>query len=66
MCGQNNRKLGISVAWSIQDHIRSLDNLVDEAQVEKIANLRKAIGDKTYHVSAADLASKVIDHLLQP
>jgi hypothetical protein len=31
----------------------------------KIDSLRKAIGDNAYHVGAADLADKVLDHMFK-
>jgi hypothetical protein len=65
MCGEDNRELGIFGAWSIQERIRSLDDLADEAQLAKIDNLRKAIGANAYHVKVADLADKVIDHMFK-
>jgi Anti-sigma-28 factor, FlgM len=41
-----------------------LDNFEDDVRPEKIDRLRKILGEKTYHVSAADLARKIIDHML--
>jgi hypothetical protein len=39
-----------------------IDNaeIVDEARMEKIGNLKKAISDGSYKVSAADVACKIV------
>ena len=39
-----------------------IDNaeLIDEARMEKIASLKKAISDGSYYVSAADVARKIM------
>jgi anti-sigma28 factor (negative regulator of flagellin synthesis) len=34
--------------------------------LEKIANLKKAVEDGTYNVSAEELARKLIEHMLEP
>jgi flagellar biosynthesis anti-sigma factor FlgM len=51
---------------SLLDHIRALDKSMDGARVEKIAKIKKALADGTYHVSAADVARKIIDHMQEP
>jgi len=51
---------------SLLDHIRALDKSMDEARVEKIAKIKKALEDGTYHVSAADVARKILDHMQEP
>jgi flagellar biosynthesis anti-sigma factor FlgM len=52
------------------DSVRSQDDLqnepIDEARREKIANLKKAVADGTYNVSAEELADKLIEHMLEP
>jgi anti-sigma28 factor (negative regulator of flagellin synthesis) len=53
-------------AGSITDRIRNLDNGTEEVRLEKIEKLRAAIADKTYYVSASDVARKFIDHMQQP
>jgi anti-sigma28 factor (negative regulator of flagellin synthesis) len=42
------------------------DNLTDEERRKKIAALRQAVADGSYHVSAEQLADKLIDHMLEP
>jgi anti-sigma28 factor (negative regulator of flagellin synthesis) len=45
---------------------QSLDNAIDDARLEKIANIKKALADGTYNVSAEELARKLIEHMLEP
>jgi flagellar biosynthesis anti-sigma factor FlgM len=40
----------------------SLD-AVDEERLRKIAKIKQAIADGTYHVSARDVAEKIIEHM---
>lgn len=40
------------------------DNFGNDVRWEKIDRLRKSLGENTYHVSATDLARKIIDHML--
>jgi anti-sigma28 factor (negative regulator of flagellin synthesis) len=40
----------------------SLD-VVDEERLRKIAKIKQAIADGTYHVSARDVAEKIIEHM---
>ena len=51
---------------ALLDHIRALDKSMDEARVEKITKIKKALADGTYHVSAADVARKILDHMQEP
>lgn len=51
---------------ALLDHIRTLDKSMDEARVKKIANIKKALADGTYHVSASEVARKLIDQLREP
>jgi anti-sigma28 factor (negative regulator of flagellin synthesis) len=39
---------------------------LDEQRRKKIAELKKAVTDGTYHVPADQLADKLIDHMLDP
>ena len=34
--------------------------------LEKIAKLKQAVADGTYHVSPEELADKLIEHMLEP
>jgi Anti-sigma-28 factor, FlgM len=56
--------LGTSVPAAIKHCRRRLDDFTDEARQEKIVRLRKSLAEKTYHVRPADLALKIIDHML--
>jgi flagellar biosynthesis anti-sigma factor FlgM len=51
---------------ALLDHIRALDKSMDEARRSKIENIKKALADGTYHVSAADIARKILDHMQEP
>jgi flagellar biosynthesis anti-sigma factor FlgM len=51
---------------ALLDQIRGLDKSMDQARVEKIAKIKKALADGTYHVSAAEVARKIIDHMREP
>jgi flagellar biosynthesis anti-sigma factor FlgM len=46
--------------------MRALDKSIDEARMKKIANIKKALADGTYHVSAAEVARKLIDQMREP
>ena len=50
----------------VLDHIRALDKSMDQARVEKIRNVKKALADGTYHVTAAEVARKILDHMQEP
>jgi anti-sigma28 factor (negative regulator of flagellin synthesis) len=51
---------------ALLDHIRALDKPMDEARSNKIENIRKALADGTYHVSAAEVARKILDTMREP
>jgi anti-sigma28 factor (negative regulator of flagellin synthesis) len=40
----------------------SLDD-IEEERLQKIARIKQAIDDGTYHVSAQDVAVKIIEHM---
>jgi flagellar biosynthesis anti-sigma factor FlgM len=40
----------------------SLD-AIDEERLQKIAKIKQAIADGTYHVSAQEVARKIIEHM---
>jgi hypothetical protein len=42
------------------------DRVTDEERRKKIAKLKQAVADGTYHVSAEELADKLIQHMLEP
>jgi hypothetical protein len=59
----------VIVPWTMPfflDHICSLDKFEDEARSEKIENIKKALADGTYHVSAAGVARKILDCMREP
>lgn len=66
MRAQNNRKLAISGSDFGEDYMRSLRHVADVGRLEKIDHLRKAIADRTYHLDAADVAFKIMEHMQEP
>ncbi len=46
------------------DH--NADPAPDAERLKKINDLKKAVADGTYHVSAEEVAQKIIEHMLQP
>jgi len=50
------------------DQSRAVDPLrdLDEERRSKIAKLKQAVADGTYHVTAEELADKLIQHMLEP
>lgn len=61
----DEHKLSLRIQ-ALLDQIRVLDKSMDEARTEKIANIKRALADGTYHVSAAEVARKIIDDLREP
>jgi flagellar biosynthesis anti-sigma factor FlgM len=51
---------------ALLDHIRALDQSMDEARLNKIEKIKKALADGSYHVSAAEVARKIIDNMREP
>jgi flagellar biosynthesis anti-sigma factor FlgM len=51
---------------ALLEHIRALDKSMDEARANKIENIKKALADGTYHISAAEVAHKIIDSMREP
>jgi flagellar biosynthesis anti-sigma factor FlgM len=51
---------------ALLDQIRAMDKTMDEARAAKIANIKKAIAAGTYHVSAAEVARRIIDQIDEP
>jgi anti-sigma28 factor (negative regulator of flagellin synthesis) len=42
------------------------EKAIDEERLKKIATLKQAVADGTYHVSPEELADKLIEHMLEP
>jgi anti-sigma28 factor (negative regulator of flagellin synthesis) len=59
------KESGTSGSEPIKDSSGSVDNFAGQARLEKIDHLRKSLAENTYQVSAADLAGKIIDYMLQ-
>jgi flagellar biosynthesis anti-sigma factor FlgM len=51
---------------ALLDHIGALDKSMDDARANKIENIKKALADGTYHVSAAEVARKILDNMQEP
>jgi hypothetical protein len=47
------------------NYIRRLDQLEDEGRSETIEVRRRAIAGGVYHVSAAEVSRKLIEHMLK-
>jgi anti-sigma28 factor (negative regulator of flagellin synthesis) len=56
---------GASASEPVKECSRSMDNFTDDVRLEKIDRLRKSLAENSYHVSAADLAGKIIDYMLR-
>jgi anti-sigma28 factor (negative regulator of flagellin synthesis) len=47
--------------------VKPSDNVAPDAErLKKINDLKKAVADGTYHVSAEEVARKVLEHILEP
>ena len=46
--------------------VDSADSARDAERLKKINNLKQAVADGTYHVSAEEVARKIIEHMLEP
>jgi flagellar biosynthesis anti-sigma factor FlgM len=64
--GAEEPTLTCAKVQALLDHIRALDQSMDEARVNKIENIKKALADGTYQVSAAEVARKIIDNMREP
>jgi anti-sigma28 factor (negative regulator of flagellin synthesis) len=42
------------------------DSAPDPERLKKINDLKQAVADGTYHVSAEEVARKIIEHMLEP
>jgi flagellar biosynthesis anti-sigma factor FlgM len=46
--------------------LASDDDAIDDVRLEKIARIKKALEDGTYHVSNEEVARKLIEHMMEP
>jgi anti-sigma28 factor (negative regulator of flagellin synthesis) len=51
---------------ALLEQVRAMDKTMDEGRAAKIANIKKAIAAGTYHVSAAEVARRIIDQIDEP
>ena len=51
---------------ALLDQLRAMDKTMDKAGATKIASIKKAIAEGTYHVSAAEVARQIIDQIDEP
>jgi hypothetical protein len=56
---------GSSATGKITNCSGCLDDFTDEARLEKVDRLRKSLAENSYHISAADVAVKVIEYMLR-
>jgi anti-sigma28 factor (negative regulator of flagellin synthesis) len=59
------KESGESTTGPIEHCKGSVHNVTDVVRLDKIDRLRKSLAENTYHVSSADLAQKIIDHILR-
>lgn len=65
--GMNRRDNPAVTDRRAADPLSALDcNVIDEERLKKIASLKQAVADGTYHVSPEALADKLIEHMLEP
>jgi anti-sigma28 factor (negative regulator of flagellin synthesis) len=58
------KESGKSTTGPIKHCSGGVHNFTDDVRLEKIDRLRKSLAENTYHVSSADLAQKIINHML--
>ena len=63
---QTYSKLVLSPSGGGEDYFRSLTFVADEARLEKLDHLRKAIADRTYHLDPGEVAFKIMEHMREP
>jgi anti-sigma28 factor (negative regulator of flagellin synthesis) len=51
--------------FALDNYHQNPDGLLDDVQLEKLDNLKKAVTARTYHVSADEVAGKLIVHMLK-
>jgi hypothetical protein len=51
--------------FALQNRYFRPDKLIDNVELEKVENLKKALGAGTYDVHAEQVAGKLIDYMLQ-
>jgi anti-sigma28 factor (negative regulator of flagellin synthesis) len=59
------KESGTSAMGPIKHCSDSAASFTDDVRLGKIDRLRKSLAENTYQVSSADLAQKIIDHMLQ-
>jgi flagellar biosynthesis anti-sigma factor FlgM len=55
-----------AAAPALDPSLQTLDDSIGDVRLKKIANIKKALADGIYHVSAEDLADKLIELMREP
>jgi flagellar biosynthesis anti-sigma factor FlgM len=62
----SNKSTSADTIQVLLNYIHNLDKAMDAARMEKVSKIKKALAEGAYHVSAADVARKIIDTMQEP